>query len=62
MNPSASRVTPELVAAVERELAPVETVLTERAMRQMGSAGFGVKPHGIGGFTRSAAEQAAVAS
>lgn len=31
-------------------------------MGQMGSAGFHVKPHGIGGFTRSAAEQPAAAS
>ncbi len=31
-------------------------------MRQLGSAGFNVKPHGIGGFTRSAAERAASAS
>jgi quinol monooxygenase YgiN len=31
-------------------------------MRQMGSAAFSVKPHGIGGFTRSAAEHADVAS
>jgi diacylglycerol kinase family enzyme len=32
VNPHASRVTPELTIAVERELAPVETVLTERAL------------------------------
>jgi hypothetical protein len=31
-------------------------------MRQMGSAGLNVKPHGIGGFTRSAAEKAAATS
>jgi hypothetical protein len=31
-------------------------------MGQMGSAEFHVKPHGIGGFTRSAAEQPAAAS
>jgi len=31
-------------------------------MRQMGSSGFNFKPHGIGGFTRSAAERAPVAS
>jgi hypothetical protein len=31
-------------------------------MRQMGSAGLHVKPHGIGGFTRSAAERATAAS
>lgn len=31
-------------------------------MRQMGSAGLKVKPHGIGGFTRSAAERTAAAS
>jgi hypothetical protein len=31
-------------------------------MEQMGSAGFHVKRHGIGGFTRSAAEQPAAAS
>lgn len=30
VNPAASRVTPELVAAVERELGDVDTVLTER--------------------------------
>lgn len=28
-------------------------------MRQLGSSGFKVKPHGIGGFTRSAAERTA---
>jgi quinol monooxygenase YgiN len=39
--------------------APSESAL--ETMGQLGSSGFVVKPHGIGGFTRSAAEQAAVA-
>ena len=30
VNPAATRVTPELIAAVERELAPVETLVAER--------------------------------
>ena len=35
---------------------------TLETMRQFGGSGFHVKPHGIGGFTRSAAEQPAAAS
>jgi quinol monooxygenase YgiN len=31
-------------------------------IRQMGASGLSAKPHGIGGFTRSAADPAAIAS
>jgi diacylglycerol kinase family enzyme len=60
VNPHASRVTPEIVAAVERELGDVETVLTERpghatelAARACGRGGRIYVLAGDGGFNEA---------
>ena len=45
VNPQASGVTPELILAVERQLAPVETILTERVLHAVEIAEAVSKEH-----------------